>query len=175
MPLSSPQKYGRVAIVLHWAIALFVLLAFVSGLVAEEAGILAPVRAHVFFGLSATVLTVLRILWWLAVDRRPQHGGSAGAQLDLLARIVHVLLYVIPLGMLGSGMAMVVGTGSLGPILSGTLATLPDFEALPLLGPHGLFAWVLIGLAALHIIGALYHQFVLRDGLLARLAWRQRR
>ena len=35
---------------------------------------------------------------------------------------------------------------------------------------HGLLAWVMLGLIGLHVVAGLYHHFVLRDGVLRRMA-----
>jgi len=34
---------------------------------------------------------------------------------------------------------------------------------------HGLLAWVLLGLAVLHVAVGVYHQIVLKDGALERM------
>jgi cytochrome b561 len=46
---------------------------------------------------------------------------------------------------------------------------LPDFMLYPPRIGHGLGAMVLIALVLAHVAAALYHQFVLRDRLLARM------
>lgn len=48
--------------------------------------------------------------------------------------------------------------------------TLPsDFRAFTPRRVHGLLAKLTMALVALHVLAALYHQFVLRDGLLGRM------
>ena len=44
-----------------------------------------------------------------------------------------------------------------------------DFKAYTPRTVHGLVAKLAMGLVALHVVAALYHQFVLRDGLLGRM------
>jgi cytochrome b561 len=77
-------------------------------------------------------------------------------------------MYAILVIMLGSGIALAILSG-LVPILLGALDPLPDFRTFPPLIAHGLGAWALMGLIALHIAAALYHQFWRRDRLLARM------
>ncbi len=61
--------------------------------------------AHIVLGLTVFALTLLRILWWVAFDKKPQPvAGQPGWQ-ELLAKIVHGLLYVILLLMASSGIS----------------------------------------------------------------------
>ena len=43
------------------------------------------------------------------------------------------------------------------------------FDPLVLAQGHNVMKIILLALVALHVIGALYHQFILRDGTLARM------
>ena len=73
--------------------------------------------------------------------------------------------------MAGSGIAMSVLAG-LPQIVFGGVGTLPvDFNALPPRAVHGIVAKLLMLTIALHVAAALYHQFVRRDGLLARMGF----
>ena len=70
---SSPQRYGAVPVAIHWLSALAMLVMLGTGLTAANttdptalAGIL---RVHVSVGIAVLLLTLLRIGWWLAVDR----------------------------------------------------------------------------------------------------------
>ena len=57
-------------------------------------------------------------------------------------------------------------------VLGGSGAHLPErFTVYPTFIAHALLAELLVVLAAIHIAAALFHQFVLRDGLLSRMAY----
>ena len=45
----------------------------------------------------------------------------------------------------------------------------PDFKAFALRKVHGLLSRLAMALIALHVLAALYHQFILRDRLLPRM------
>jgi len=50
----------------------------------------------------------------------------------------------------------------------------PSFLVYPTFAAHGVIAALLVGLIVLHLLAALYHQFVRKDGLLRRmLLWRR--
>jgi cytochrome b561 len=77
-------------------------------------------------------------------------------------------MYVVLVVMLASGVALAILTG-LVPLLLGAPGTVPNFQSFaPFIG-HGLGAFALMALIALHTGAALYHQFVRRDRLLARM------
>lgn len=168
---SSGDRYGAVAISIHWLTAAAVFGLLISGLV--MAGVndaetkKAILRVHAPVGMLVLMLTLARIAWWLAADRRPGAGESGSRTQKLLARLVHLAFYPVLLVLGASGIAMLLLSGAI-PALVGEGA-LPDFSALLPRGPHGLAAWALIGLAALHVAAALHHQFVRRDRLLARM------
>jgi cytochrome b561 len=167
---SEPHRYGAVAATIHWLTALAILMLLTSGFVAASMAGEVPVnlvRIHVALGLATVLLTLLRIVWWLAIDTRPADIAGTPRWQALAARIVHVLLYCIVLLMGASGIGLVVLSNAL-PALMGA-APLPDFARFPPLVVHGLVARILIGLAVLHIAAALFHQFVRRDRLLARM------
>jgi cytochrome b561 len=166
---STSTRYGTVAIAIHWASALAVIFAFIGGLAAANADPVpvALLVAHIVLGSSVLLLTLLRIVWWLAADRHPETPAGQPRWQALAARVVHGLLYLILVLMASSGIATIVSSGAIPAITSG--APLPDFsEVLPRLA-HGIMSKVLLVLLAAHIGAALYHQFVRRDRLLARM------
>lgn len=173
MPLkSSAQRYGALPIAIHWISALAVLVMLASGLAAvntpDAAAKLGILRVHVSIGACVLILTLLRIVWWLVFDRKPAAPRDLPGWQTAIARFVHYGLYVVLVVMLASGIALAILTG-LVPLLLGAPGAVPNFQAFaPFIG-HGLGAWALIGLIALHTGAALYHQFVRRDRLLARM------
>ena len=166
---STSTQYGSVAIAIHWTSAIAVVLTFVAGLVLANAEP-APVPllvAHIVLGLSVFALTLLRIVWWLAADDRPPLPANQPRLQQMAAKTVHALLYVILILMATSGIATIVSSGAIGAITSG--APLPDFSALIPRVAHGIMSKLLLVLLAGHVGAALYHQFVRRDRLLARM------
>ena len=88
---------------------------------------------------------------------------------DRAARAVHVLFYVVILGMTASGIGMLALSGAAAVIFDGGGAALPNFHDYPPRVPHGLGARLLLALFVVHAGAALHHHFILRDGLLARM------
>jgi cytochrome b561 len=168
---SRADRYGAVAISIHWLSAMLIVLLLGSGFRAANAASAVAkaelLRVHVPVALAVLVLTVLRIVWWLVFDRRPDGVAGSPAWQEFAARAVHVLFYVVILGMIASGIGMIVLSGA-GPAIFGG-AALPDFWTYPPRVPHGIGAKLLVGLLGLHVAAALYHHFVVRDGLLWRM------
>lgn len=175
---SSPDRYGAIPITIHWLTAILILLALGSGFQAGnaidsaiKAGFL---RIHFPAAIIVLLLTALRVIWWWFLDRKP--GPVRGSPLwqEQLARGVHIALYIVILGMIASGIGMIVLSGA-GPIIFGETGTaLPNFHLHPPHVPHGLGAKLLLALLFAHIEAALYHQFIRRDGIFRRM-WYGRR
>lgn len=170
---SDTSRYGTVARAIHWITALAILAMIGSGLAADAAsGQSAAVnilRFHAATGVAVVLLTISRILWWVFADRRPADTASTPRWQALAAHGVHYAFYVVIILLGSSGIAMIVLSGAGNILFGGVASPLPRFEDFLPRGPHGLLAWALIGLAALHIAAALYHQFVIKDRLLGRM------
>jgi cytochrome b561 len=170
---SSSTRYGSVAIAIHWvtAIAIFGMLA--SGLAAENttdaAFELTLLRGHAVTGAVVGLLTVLRIVWWLFFDRRPADPAGMSRGQAIAARVVHYGLYLAILVMVASGSATILLSGANLQLLGAAPLPLPDFSQVAPMGVHGLLARLLIALLIGHIGAALWHQFIRRDRLLARM------
>src|SRR5690606_24916610 len=121
---------------------------------------------HVTMGILVLVLTLLRIVWWLAFDRHP--GAPAGQPRWQVrtAQVVHVGLYAVLVLMATSGIVTMMLSGAMPLILAG--GAVPDFSELAPRLAHGAMSRLLLVLLALHVGAALYHQFIRRDRLLAR-------
>jgi cytochrome b561 len=126
-------------------------------------------RIHAPMGTAVLVLTLARLGWWFLADKKPADPAGVPYVQAIAAKAVHGLLYVAILGLAGSGIAMLVLSGA-GEILFGTSpGPLPDFwDFAPRYG-HAAMAWLMGGLVVLHLGAALYHQFVLKDRLFARM------
>lgn len=170
--MSSPVRYGSVAIAIHWITAAMIVLLFATGLTAADqadpAAKLALLRAHVPLGVGVLMLTLLRFAWWAAADRnRPASPAGQPAWQQATARTVHALLYVAVVATAASGIATIVVSGALPVIVGG--GVLPDFATLLPRAAHGVLPRALLVLVALHIGAALFHQFIRRDHIMARM------
>lgn len=168
---STPARYGSVAIAIHWFTALLIVLLFATGLLAaaqvDPAAKVALLRAHIPLGAGALLLTLFRMVWWWVADQHPAPPADQPAWQQWTAKAVHVGLYAVVLIAASSGIATIVLSGAL-PAIIGS-ATLPNLETVLPRAVHGIVSRVMLGLLALHIGAALYHQFIRRDHLLARM------
>jgi cytochrome b561 len=166
---STPTRYGSVAIAIHWSSALAVVLTFVAGIVLAQSETIPTTLlvAHIALGLTVFVLTLLRIVWWWVADKHPAPPANQPRWQRITANVVHGLLYVLLIPMATSGIATIVLSGAIPALMSG--APLPDFSELIPRVAHGIMSRLLLALFVVHLGAALFHQFVKRDRLLARM------
>ncbi|MFM0719772.1 cytochrome b [Paraburkholderia strydomiana] len=168
-------RYAGVLIALHWLIAFGILGLLAVGfyMVGLPKGL--PVKAtlinlHKSLGLTVFLLVLLRIVALAAFNRPPLPPMRAWQR--AAARITQGLLYagmiVMPLaGYLGSSFNRF-GTRFWGLALPKWGWEDPPLRKL-FFGIHEVTAYVLIALIVLHVAGALKHQWIDRDNLLARM------
>jgi cytochrome b561 len=153
--MAQRSGYSGVQIGLHWLIAALILTAWFTGEGAEAA--IKTVRdggtpgfvPHVAMGLAILALVVLRLVVRLTRGAPPAPGvaGSAAVRAaDWGHRLLYLLMIAVPLG----GISIWFLGMDNGDI-------------------HGFFANVLLILALGHALMALYHQYILKDGLLSRM------
>jgi cytochrome b561 len=168
---SSPDRYGAIAASIHWVSALAVILMLASGQAMDwnrdAVGAVLPI--HVSLGLLLGLLTLVRILWWVAFDRQPLPLAGTGRGQAGLAKAVHLALYGAIIVMVASGIAMLALTGAAPQIFSG--GALPQFDQVAPFAAHSLVSKLLLVLVAGHIGAALWHHFVRRDGLIGRMGF----
>lgn len=165
---SSSTRYGSVAIAIHWLSALAVVLAFAAGFTLANVGVSPGVLiAHIVLGNLVFLLTLLRLVWWWLADKRPPLPADQPRWQQWAAHAVHASLYVILMLMATSGITTVILSGAIPALMSG--APLPDFAGILPRVAHGIMARILLLLFVAHVGAALFHQFVRRDHLLARM------
>jgi cytochrome b561 len=168
------QQYDRVAIGLHWVIALLILTAFLLGLTVDnfpKSWEKAVVNIHVLLGLAVLALSVVRLAWRLG-HKPPPLLKSGGPLAEALAKLAHGFLYLLMLvvpaigipTLLYRGRGIDLGLFAMDPLLPRT----PEIFR-PLTEIHELSAYVLVTLAGGHVLAAFYHHWILRDHTLARM------
>lgn len=174
------SRYHPLLVLLHWLLALLIIgaLFFGAAIMAHTPNTspakIEMLQKHMGAGAAILVLMLVRLL----VRSRTAHppGASAGNPwLDRLAWASHRLLYVAVLGQAASGALMALET-RLPAVVYAHEGSLPaDFWAFPVRYVHYGFSRLLMVLIALHVVGALYHTFVIRDRLLRRMGFGRRR
>ena len=172
------SRYHPLLVALHWILAVLIVAALALGaLVMVKIPNTDPMkfealRSHMIGGGLILVLMIVR----LVVRVRTEHPAppSTGMRaLDRLAWVSHRVLYTAVLGMALSGLIMALQTGLPGILFGG--GTLPaDFWVYPIRSVHYAISRVLMAVIALHIVGALYHTLMLRDGLMRRMFFGRR-
>jgi len=172
---STSDRYGSVAITIHWLTAILIVVLLSTGFNAADSADSAAkaqfLRVHIPLAIVVFLLTIFRVFWWVARDRKPDPVPGLPRWQELLARNVHFFIYLIIFVMAGSGIGMMVLSGA-GPVVFGGGGTLPDFRDYAPRAPHGIGANLLVLLLLAHIGAALYHQFIRRDGLISRMWFR---
>ncbi|MGB3832480.1 MAG: cytochrome b/b6 domain-containing protein [Mesorhizobium sp.] len=167
----SSARYSKSMIVIHWATALAVLGAWLTSEggrhMAEN-----PPLLHFSLGLAVLVLVLPRLLLRLAGEA-PSDADRAGGWLALAAKAGHAVLYLFLIALPLTGWY---AASRLGVPVSFFGLHLPAI-AEPVQGAPGLIAdihenagTVILYLAGLHALMAIWHQFVLHDGTLQRMS-----
>ena len=172
----NTARYTRTAIALHWLIALLIFAAFPLGLYMTGLQ-LSPRKLqlysyHKWIGVGVLLLAGLRLAWRAGHRPPPLVAGMPRWQ-EIAAHATHHLLYLLLLLIPISGWLMSSALGV--PVVWFGVLPLPDLvgkdkelgEVLKLV--HKTLNYGLLLLVLAHVAGAVKHQWVDRDGTLARM------
>ena len=167
MSTQAPKRYSPLWVTLHWVIALLIFIVFYLGISTEDIALTEKVgilRWHMPLGITVLLLMIVRfVVRWRTPQPEPATVGNAF--LDKVGKWTHYLLYIFAILMPLTGLFLSV-TFKLAPVVFGGEGSLPR-DLSPML--HGLIDPIFALLILLHILAALYHQFVRKDNLLARM------
>ena len=153
--MKTTAGYLGIQIALHWLVAILIVVAWFTGESAGEAmevvekGGVAGFVPHVAIGLAILALVAIRVLVRLgrgAPAAMGEPGSLAVMASDWGHRLIYLLMLAVPLG----GVCV-------------------WFLGLEVGDVHELAANVLMVAVLGHALMALYHQYVLKDGLLRRM------
>lgn len=164
-------RYSRVAMLFHWTIAALVIVNLTIGLLHDAIGGMA---LHKAVGLTVLALTVARLVWRLSHKAPPLPAHMPGWE-RAAAHATHWTLYLLMVAMPLTGWLMVSGGPTPRPTSWFGLAQVPPLPVGRAAGgfgheAHELLGWLMLALVLLHVAAALRHHFLLRDGMLARMA-----
>ncbi|HSC17380.1 MAG TPA: cytochrome b [Rhizomicrobium sp.] len=179
-------RYGTGAMIFHWLIAALLIANICLGLYFADLPRSDPwkfelTQLHKSIGLTVLVLSVLRLVWRLT-HRVPPLPADMDWGLRVAARASHYLFYFLIIAIPLSGWIMV-SASTLGlptnyfhlfhwPNLW-FMTDLPRAQKIglhePLESVHNVLAWSAIVLIPLHVLAALYHQYIRHDELLLRM------
>lgn len=174
---ASNEAYSATAIGLHWLIAALMVCGFSLGWVMTSIHGFTPAKLryvswHKWIGVTVFALAALRIVW-RATHRAPALPAGMPAWQRAGAHLVHVLLYVLMIAIPVTGYLF--SSAANVPVVYLGIVPLPRLIAPdPMLKvvfktAHLILNWGLAALVLAHVGAALKHQWIDRDGLLARM------
>lgn len=168
--------YGSVAKFLHWLIVVLVAAQFVIATAMPDIhrGVVPHtlIKLHMSFGILILLVVIIRLLWRLGHPVAPAEDPTPPWQ-QMAARAVHHLLYtlLVALPILGWAAASARGwqIGFFGSFALPHLVSAKARIGFLAGDAHTVLAWAMLAVIGLHFAAALYHHFILRDGVLRRM------
>ncbi len=177
-------RYGGVTQLLHWLIVALIIAQWVLAELAEEAGHdkalhpaaalqqLALLARHKSIGLTIFALTIMRLIWRFVSPPPPLPDTMPRWQVNA-AKLTHFVFYGLLLLLPVSGLVMSAAANY--PVSYFGWFTIPNVVAADetlrevMKERHELLFDILLLLAIVHVVAALKHHFVDRDGVLRRM------
>jgi cytochrome b561 len=184
LPVAS--RYTRTAMALHWIIAILIICNVVLGLSADslpDDWVRPVIDTHKSIGITVLGLVLLRILW-RASHRPPPLPAEFPSWERSAAHVAHFLLYLLMIALPLSGWlhdsawkdAATHPMQFFGLVQWPRIGWIMDIEPTTRERLHDAFGalhvwigYVLYGLFALHVLGALKHQFLDHEPELQRM------
>ncbi len=180
MPLlfnNTGSKFGLIAILLHWVMAilvigLFILGHYISGLDYYDPWYQKGPALHISLGITVLILLLLRYFWKMVQETPAPFANYKVWELKL-SIIVHWLFYILLLITCISGylIATAKGTGVdfFNFFVVDAMITLNETQAEFVEEVHETVTWLLALLFIMHAGGALKHHFIDKDKTLTRM------
>jgi cytochrome b561 len=157
--MAEVNGYSRAQILLHWGIVLLLIVSYLSSDAMKAAWIAIhegreaygnTAAVHVWVGATILVLALLRLVLRFRRGAPPLPEGGHPVT-DMTAKVTHIGLYL--------GIVLIPASG-IGAWFGG-FDTAGEVHEI-------LFNGLMV-LVVLHVVGAVYHQYVLKDGLIRRM------
>lgn len=171
--------YSNRMVLVHWlTLALLVAAWFLGEELAEatddSSATIAAYMVHGLTGAAVLLLTIAR-LFFRSKDGVPAAIGDT--TMDKVAKGVHHLLYTVLFALPVSGVITIATSDAGKALLSDDASLLPKDG-----GYHDVFAHevhevlvtTLIVVVLVHVLGAIKHQFIMKDGLMERMLPRRK-
>lgn len=171
----AQDRYSAVARALHWSMALLILYAALSIFIKDEMprGMIRDFLSttHRTAGALVLVLLVLRVIWRIFHAPPPLPASMTPLEIRV-AHLAHLSLYILMALVTLAGVALTMRRGStidfgffqiVSPLPADRAASKPIKEV------HEILAWILFTGIGAHIAATIWHQFIRRDNILARM------
>jgi cytochrome b561 len=171
---SAVERYGSGAMAFHWVMVLLLVVVGTLGLMHDSWPKRTQsywINVHAILGLLLWMTLIARF-WWRMQHAPPILPVEVGRLSQRLSTPVHLALYVLMFVTPIVGVVTFIWHGrifdfGLFRINFGIPSNRTIFE--PTEDMHGYLAYAIFALAAIHTLAALWHQFILRDGMLSRM------
>jgi cytochrome b561 len=170
---STRLRYGAVAQFFHWATAILVVAAFVYGPGGSEQQVYSLAKEfdrqiHETLGIGVLGVVLIRLAW-RAFDAAPDDPPMP-PWIRLTSRVVHATIYILLLAIPFTAISGAWLEGHpltlLGNVRIGPLVTEAHDVGTVIASIHTWLGDAVLWVAGVHAAAALYHHFVLRDGVL---------
>jgi cytochrome b561 len=174
--MSNPS-YSGPARILHWLMAVLILLTIPAGLIMVQEGLDRSVQNTLFIfhknvGVALLILVLMRLLWRWRNPPPPKPSSLPALQVRA-AELSHAGLYVLMIAVPLAGYVRVKAGGfpieSLDALNVPSLVPRSDSVAEVAKLIHYGAGLAIMALIALHIAAALFHGIVKRDGIFSRM------
>ncbi len=172
------EKYSKRSIIVHWLTLILLVAAWFLGESASDArheggATIAGYMVHILVGGTVLLLTLLRIVFRRADGTPPPMGDTP---MDKVAKGIHHVLYLLLIVLPLSGIMQVLTSNVGKALLAGDASLLPKkFEGVAAHDVHEILVNVLIVVVVVHVLGALKHQFVMKDNIMDRMSLRDKK
>jgi cytochrome b561 len=170
---STPLRHGAFTQFFHWATAVLVLAAFVTGLGGSEQHVYSSAldsarRIHETLGAAVFSLVLVRVLWRLFDATHVD--SPMKPWMKQVSSVMHAMLYMLLIALPATGVMSawlqghpltLLGLGEIEPLLP-RCHTIGDVAALI----HTTLGYVVLWASGFHAAAALFHHFFLRDRVL---------
>lgn len=175
---SATARYSRGAVILHWLIAVLIVLNTVAAWVSEDMpkedrSII--IGNHKAIGITIILLTLVRIAWRLT-HQAPPLVDTLKAWEAALAKVTHVGFYFLMLALPLSGWAMSSSFSQGKPVSMFGLFNMPALPVAYDKATNGMFhemheigANLMVLLFVLHVVAALKHHWIDKDTTMRRM------
>lgn len=163
-------RHSAATMLMHWGAAVVLVSAFGLGLLLDDwpkgAERDTAMMIHYSLGTVVLALATIRLLRRLLMPPPQEHGLTAR-----MAGLMHWALYAVMIGLPLSGAFDRWARGRRLAVFGDIVVPAP----FPIPGgklwkeAHEILAWSLVAMVAVHAAAALWHHFVLRDGVLRRM------
>jgi cytochrome b561/polyisoprenoid-binding protein YceI len=183
-PSPPSHRYTSVAIALHWAIALAILSLIPGGWFMGDLPNDHPLKEtlyqlHKSVGITILILTLARIAWRV-MNPVPEDAAGLKGWEKTASHSAHIAFYALMLLMPLTGWLYVSTAYAFDvPTVLYGIVSWPDLPFVGFLSNetghgvvqfvHSKLAWAALGLVALHVAGALKHEFGPEEGVLKRM------